>query len=302
MGRVLGLDGGGTKTDAVVVDSTGHVLARQRTDGLDPTLGIGWEAALSDIAKRLGPVTAAVLGLPFHGEIADLSARQTALAAALFGPGSRVVNDVAVAFEGASAGADGVLVLAGTGSMAWSRGPLGEHRVGGWGDAFGDEGSAYWIGRTALARISHQLDGRIAATGFADAMLTRLGIGGSDLIRWTYGLENQRAGIAALAATVSNLALQGSADAKAIMTDAAQHLAELGLTAARLCGEPHRWSFAGGAMSDATLMNVLTSAMGCTPTPPELPPVGGAALAAAKAAGWDIGPDFIARLKAELTE
>lgn len=299
---VLGLDGGGTKTDVAVVDRSGRVLTRARFGGLDPTAGPDWEQHLAGIAAKVGPVTAAVLGLPYYGEIAPVSARQCAVAAALFGPNNRVQNDVAVAFEGALAGADGVLILAGTGSMAWARGPDGEHRVGGWGDVFGDEGSAWWIGRAALNLISQQLDGRQPVRGFADAMLTKIGIAEGDLISWTYGLPNPRANIAGLAELVSALAQAGDADALALMQDAARQLAQLGLTAARLCSAPLCWSTAGGVMRDPTVRGVLAASMGCAPTLPILPPVGGAVLRAAKAAGWDTGPEFIARLKSELDQ
>ncbi len=144
---VLGLDSGGSKTEAVVINRAGRVLLRRRDTGLDPTAAPGWEARLGLLAAEIGPVSGAVLGLPCHGEIAAISARQVAVVADLFGPQAVVMNDVAVAFHGALAGADGVLVLAGTGSMAWAHGPLGTHRVGGWGHLFGDEGSAHWIGR-----------------------------------------------------------------------------------------------------------------------------------------------------------
>ena len=304
MGHVLGLDGGGTKTDVVVADHNGTVIARLHGEGLDPTQGEHWEAMLAATAEQAGPVKAAVLGLPFHSEIAAVSARQSAIAARLFGVDSCVVNDVAVAFEGAFAGGDGVLLLAGTGSMAWSRGPLGVHRVGGWGDAFGDEGSAYWIGREALARISQELDGRSPTSGFATVLLGRMGIAAGDLIGWTYRVKNPRTGIAGLAATVSDLAQGGSAEAVAIMAAASDCLALHGLTAMRLCGtaRPAAWSFAGGVFNDTSLRDGLTAAMGCAPTPPVLPPVGGAVLMAAKAAGWDTGPDVIARLAAGLTK
>ncbi len=301
MDIVLGLDAGGTKTDVVTVDRSGNVRTRERTEGLDPTTGSAWEAVLSNLATKLGPVTAAALGLPFHGEIAEISARQTAVATALFGPNASVQNDVAVAYEGAFAGADGVLVLAGTGSMAWARGPLGTHRVGGWGEAFGDEGSAHWIGRKALGRISQQLDGRRDSDRFANAMLDSMGIGAEDLIRWVYDHENQRAGISGLAAMVSNLAESGDPDAVDLMTGAAGHLVDLGLTARRLSGTDACWSFAGGAMADPTLLAALTGRMGTDPTAPILPPVGGAVLIASKAAGWDVRPGFIATLKADLT-
>lgn len=299
MTRVLGIDGGGTKTDAVVADRAGRVVWRQRVAGLDPTSGTDWEGLLTGLAQACGPVAQAALGLPYHGEIADISARQHALAVQLFGSSVTVENDVALAFEGALAGADGVLVLAGTGSMAWARGPLGTHRVGGWGDLFGDEGSAYWIGREALARISRELDGRETATGFAQAMLQQMGITADGLSAWAYA-EAPRPRIAGLATEVSAVARAGNGVARGLMQAAGQELGCLGQTAARLCGNHDRWSFAGGVMADPTVLATLTAAMGTPPMDPALPPVGGAVLAAAKAAGWTTGSTFLNRLKQEL--
>lgn len=299
MSRVLGIDGGGTKTDAVVADAEGRVVWRARVGGLDPNAGPEWEGRLDQLSRDAGPVAGAALGLPCHGEIADISRRQLTVAARLFGVSVRVANDVALAFEGALAGADGVLVLAGTGSMAWARGPLGTHRVGGWGDLFGDEGSAWWIGREALARVSRELDGRDPGAGFAEALLRRIGIGAGDLSGWAYG-PNPRARIAGLAAEVSHQSQAGDAVARDLMQAAGEELGRLGRTAARLCGCPDRWSFAGGVMADPTVLATLTAAMGIPPQPPVLPPVGGAILAAARAAGWATGSTFLHRLKQEL--
>jgi glucosamine kinase len=171
MDHVLGLDSGGTKTLAVVADRSGRVVAAANGEGLDPTAHDQWQARLAAMIAPFGPVVAATLGLPFHGEIAEISAQQQAVAKSLVGEQAQVVNDVAVAFEGALAGQDGILILAGTGSMAWARGRHGTVRVGGWGDAFGDEGSAYWIGREALGLVSQHLDGRADSPAFADGIL-----------------------------------------------------------------------------------------------------------------------------------
>ncbi len=296
---ILGIDGGGTKTEAVVVDAQGRVRWRGRGEGLDPNAGPEWEARLAGLAVKAGPVAQAVLGLPCHGEIAEITARQKQVAAQLFGTAAVVENDVALAFEGALAGAEGVLVLAGTGSMAWARGPSGTHRVGGWGDLFGDEGSAYWIGREALGRISRELDGRQTGAGFAGAMLSRMDIAAEELSGWTYA-PSPRARIAGLAAEVSALAQAGDVVALGLMQAAGEELGRLGQTAARLSGAAERWSFAGGVMADPTVLATLAAAMGCHPTLPVLPPVGGAVLAAAKAAGWSTGSTFLRRLKQEL--
>jgi glucosamine kinase len=301
MSFVLGLDSGGTKTIAVVADQTGQVIAQATGDGLDPTAGGGWEARLAALIAPLPPVIAATLGLPFHGEIAEITARQLSLARSLIGPQATVVNDVAAAFEGAFGGQNGVLILAGTGSMAWARGPNGTHRIGGWGDAFGDEGSAHWIGREALAQVSQHLDGRIQCPAFATDILTALAITGEDLIGWTYRQATPRAAIASVAAYVSALARNGNPDAQTLLTCAAAHLATLGHTAARAVGTTTpNWSYAGGVFNDATVLAAVTAQMASAPIPPILPPIGGAVLLAAKAANWAVTPAFIATLAQSL--
>ena len=233
MGRVLGLDSGGTKTVAGVADPSGTVVSLVFGAGLDPTAGGDWEGRLAGLLAPMGAVDAAALGLPFHGEMPEVSTRQAAVTRALLGPGAVVLNDVAVAFEGALAGAEGVLILAGTGSMASARGANGSTRCGGWGDAFGDEGSAYWIGREALALVSMHLDGRKSCAAFADGLLRALGIGPDDLIGWAYGQTSPRTKIASIAHQVSTLAAAKDPDAQALMTRAAAHLAALGQAAAR---------------------------------------------------------------------
>ena len=123
MVRVLSLPGGGTRTIAAVADRLGAVLALRIGAGLDPTAGDGWMQRLADLVAPLGPIEAAAVGLPFHGERPAVSARQTDGTTLLPGPDTLVMNDVAVAFEASLAGSAGVLILAGTGSMAWARGP-----------------------------------------------------------------------------------------------------------------------------------------------------------------------------------
>jgi glucosamine kinase len=302
MERVLGLDSGGTKTIAVAADRSGQIVAAASCEGLDPTAGDEWQARLAALISPLGPVVSATLGLPFHGEIGEVTAQQQAAAKALIGDHAQVVNDVAVAFEGALARQDGVLILAGTGSMAWARGPRGTVRIGGWGDAFGDEGSAYWIGREALALVSQHLDGRIACPAFANGILAGLGISGDELIGWAYRPADRRVSFAAIAGLVSALAADGDADACQLLDRAAACLSALGQTAAAASGaqKPLKWSYAGGVFADARLRAALVHQMQSDPVPPRLPPVGGAVLLAAKTAGWAVDERFITALQAGL--
>jgi len=309
MSLIMGLDGGGTKTVLAFADRTGQIVALRRAKGLDPSVDKDWARSLQKLLAKetqtLQRVDAAVLGLPFHDELTSYTAAQKSAAQELI-PGKPLVqNDVRVAFDGALAGKPGVLVLAGTGSMAWAsrNGPDDKHfRVGGWGDAFGDEGSAFWIGRKALAAVSCDLDGRTPAPEFSQGILSALGLKAGDLMGWCYGMENRRAGMASLAAVVSRLAKAGCAESVAILHSASDHLAAH-VTAAWQQTQPQGplcWSYAGGVFFSQIVLERVTEKLDCAPVPPRLPPVGGAIMRAASRAGWAINEVWLNRLAATL--
>ena len=127
-----------------------------------------------------------------------------------------------------------------------------------------------------------------------------MGVAAADLLGWTYG-QDTRAGVASVAAYVSRLADAGVAEAVALMTEAAAELALAGRTVARLAGlePPLHWSFAGGVMQDATVKAALAAALG-PPALPILPPV--VARRRRRQVGWSTGPEFIATLRAELSQ
>jgi len=209
---VLGLDGGGSKTLLAVARPNGEARLLARGGGINPLDSANWHDELAAIfaatAPELANVRQAVLGLPAYGEVAVVSAGQEAAVAALLPVPALIQNDVAVAFEGAFADQPGVLILAGTGSMAWGGdGADRSVRVGGWGDGFGDEGSAWWIGHEAVSLTSRVLDGRRAGRDFATAILAAAGLPPDDphgaLIGWYYGLARRRAEVLSQAAAVA---------------------------------------------------------------------------------------------------
>jgi N-acetylglucosamine kinase len=216
-----------------------------------------------------------------------------------------VLNDVEVAYDGAFAGDDGVLVLAGTGSMAWAKthgeGLRGESlRVGGWGEAFGDEGSAYWIGREALSLASQGLDGRRDIAAFAKAMLDVCGIDAQGLIGWAYGQKNGRAAFAALAEHVSRIADAGNTTAIDLLQAAARYLAEHADAARQKLGQPALgWSYAGSVFRSVIVLQETSRLLG-QPQRPKLTPLGGSIWRAAGLAGWDGDTRFIQSLGASL--
>lgn len=305
MTLILGLDGGGTGSRMALADAGGNVLSLVSGPGLDPSADPDWPGRLAHLTDGVGPTLAgAVLGLPFHGELQAESLAQSQAATRLCGPMARVVNDVAVAAVGALAGQNGVVILSGTGSMAWAIHGQVSARAGGFGPAFGDEGSAFDIGRQALQRTSWHLDGRMPAPALAQAILARLGCGAQGLIEWAHGPKGSRAAIAALARDVDTLAQSGDSTADAILADAARHLASQARAAARLADLPAAfdWTHAGGTFASTGLLHHLAQALARPPLPPRLPPIGGALLMAALDAGLPVTDRFLDTLARSLSQ
>ncbi len=304
---VLGLDGGGSKTALAYVSGAGDVVGPFTAPGINPFDRPDWEAVLRAFLSAHpapGPLVHTGLGLPGYGESPVISARQVSACADLLPdcPHS-AMNDVEAAFVGAFAGGPGVLLLAGTGSMVWGSDGTRQVRTGGWGEGFGDEGSAYWIGRRALGLASQALDGRHADADFAQALLIPL-LGcpptQSGLLEWYYGQVHVRSAVATLARSIDQLAGNGQLTAQAILLDAADLLAQHVSAARQQLGRPGLpWSYAGSVLSSRTVLDALTTRLG-PPQTPALPPLGGAVFHAAVRAGFDTGAVWRERVRTAL--
>jgi glucosamine kinase len=291
---VLGLDGGGSKTAHAYANREGEVVGPFYAPGINPFDQPEWESGLSSLLgahPAPGLLSHATLGLPGYGESPTVSARQLELSSELLPCPLSVMNDVEAAFVGAFAGGPGALLLAGTGSMAWAGNGQRQVRSGGWGDGFGDEGSAYWIGRQALSLASQGLDGRWPDAEFAEGLLTPL-FGKvpeqAQLLDWYFGLTHTRSGVAALARAVDALAEAQQTTALRLLGEAADQLARHVQAARKLLGEPELpWSYAGSVLSSRTILSRLVSTLGGAPLTPRLPPLGGALFHAARQAGFN---------------
>ncbi|OSQ36388.1 N-acetylglucosamine kinase [Thalassospira mesophila] len=311
MAFVLALDAGGTKTLMAMANEQGAVTMLRSGPSLDPTSGADWPELFCQMVKPAldqQALQAAVMGMPFHDELKALSQEQDIVAAQALPCPVLVQNDVRVAFDGAFAGTGGVLVLAGTGSMAWaSLNKTGDphFRIGGWGDSFGDEGSAYWIGRESLALVGRGLDCRNETKTFAHRVLAEMSLRPDELIDWVYAQKNRRSAIAAIARITGRLAEAGDKDAQVILGRACDCLVEHANAAARLLGTadaPMRWSYAGGVFENACVLNGVRDRIGSEPHIPVLPPIGGALLRAAQLAGWRADDTFIEGLSMSLNK
>ena len=306
-GRLLGIDGGGSKVLVVLAERTGRFIRAARGGGVNPMNNRNWE---QDLQRQLRPfmgdpeLASVAAALPAHGEIEHTSQKQREVIARAFaGTPQTVINDVDAAHVGAFGGGPGILILSGTGSMAWARDAAGRsYRVGGWGDVIGDEGSSHWIGRHALNLISQSLDGRSPATTLTDAVFEHLGLDRSEptnaLEGWVSGFSDQRSQVAALAVVVDRVAQSGDPQARAIIGWAADQLAKHVAAIARHCGPASDWTYAGGTFASRILLDAVTERIGRPPVPPRLPPIGGALLAAAMNLGWPINPAFVEQLAA----
>jgi glucosamine kinase len=306
---VLGLDGGGTKTILALASKNGDVLGPFIGAGVNPFDQPDWKNELETLLKR-SPVERVEIafssfGLPGYGESVGINAQQLEVVRKFAGENAVALNDVAVAFAGALAGKSGVLILAGTGSMAWAGDGATEIRVGGFGDGFGDEGSGYWIGQQALQKLSWTLDGRLEDDRYRNTMLEAIGASDAEtLISWFYGLEHQRSRVAALAKTVDQLADADNLTAIDILLEAANLLAAHGKTAWRkLELQPgSSISYAGSVFKSRTIRETVRHQLEDLGRweAPMASPIAGALIDAATRANWQITTEWIERINTTL--
>ncbi|MBL1419000.1 MAG: hypothetical protein COC24_000670 [Alphaproteobacteria bacterium] len=303
---IAAVDGGGTKSLGAIVNKAGHVQFMPIEQGCNPLDNTRWEENLLQTInhfKNLNiKITNITFGMPGYGEIvANDLAVQIAVKNSGLNVESQLINDVEMAFYGAFSGGEGLLLLSGTGSMGFARGPSGMVRGGGWGDIYGDEGSAFWIGRAALSMASKVLDGRHEDQEFVDAIFSQLQInlGVSpdplDLLNWIVTKKHKRSAMASVARYVDVLANQGNATALQILNDAAWELTSLGKALAQRSGlsEPLRWAHAGSVFNSRILTQAVSKNLGNNPVMPKLSPIGGGLLLAAITAGWKCDNEFI---------
>jgi len=315
----LGVDGGGTKTAFVLADDAGHVLATHHEGSLyHPEIGLaGVLATLQRGAARVthaagmsaGALAGAWVGLPAFGEDSRLQASLEALPGQAF-PGIAVAcgNDLECSHAGALGGADGISLVAGTGSMTWGTWQGRSTRCGGWGEIFGDEGSAYWIAREGLALFSRMSDGRAERGILYDVLRDRTGIVSDLDLSGRVINDGARSAVAGYALAVHEAAVAGDAAAREIFQRAARELLQLVRATRRLLGVPVDStivaSTSGSVLGEDGLVLHDLRRLLSTPDdpgridlrPPVMAPVLGAVTLAARAGGRALGADAVARL------
>lgn len=290
----MGIDGGGSSLRVVIVDDALNILAAHNGPAVNPG-GVGRDeaarriqAGVRDVLRALPDADVQAVGLGIAGAAADHSRAWLHMLLRPVLPEAAIIasSDEEVALVGARGVREGLVVLAGTGSVAYGINATGASlRAGGWGYLLGDEGSGYWLGSQALRAITLAADGRLH--GHSDlpaAVMGRIGINNPrDVIEWTYH-QAQPAQVAALADLVLGSAAAGDGHALEIIDQGAGHLVEQAQHVQANLGLPRdAVAFAGGLLTTSNALSERVAArLGLAAPPASLyPPAVGAALLAA---------------------
>jgi len=265
---VGGVDGGGSKTLVMLADERG---AEIMTVEAGPSAVRPGEAARSGetiiagvrdalAAAGMPHVTLKVLcvGVAGAGRESERQELWQGLMSADVAEEVVVHADATIALDDAFGEGPGILLIAGTGSVAFGRGPTGiRARCGGWGPVIGDEGSGSWIGRRALSVVTAAHDGREPETALGGALLTAAQVGEvEELIAWA--ATATPALLASLAPAVASAAESGDLRANALLSLAAEELSlHVRTLSRRLFGDEQAAApvaLAGGLLSRGTLL------------------------------------------------
>jgi glucosamine kinase len=260
---VIGIDGGGSKTHAMVADEQGRVIAETVGPGSAVRPGQA-EHSANVIAEVVRDALASCdmthvmpralcVGVAGAGRETERQELWQALVSRDLATELVIHSDYSIALDDAFGDGPGVLLISGTGSVAFGRGPAGATaRCGGWGPVAGDEGSGAWIGRRALSVVTAAADGREPETALTGAILTAAQVNETtDLIAWS---ANATPGsLATLAPVVMSVAEQGDLRANAIVSLAVEELVlHIRALARQLFGDERASlpvAFSGGMLS-----------------------------------------------------
>jgi N-acetylglucosamine kinase-like BadF-type ATPase len=314
----LGVDGGGTKTAFALISKEGDLLASAVMgpshpdqivmDGVHQTLQAGVAAVCSQAGISTSAISFSFWGLPGFGENLDhIPGFERAVADILQHNNFRLGNDVEAGWAGSLACRPGVHLVAGTGAIGFGADHKGNTaRCSGWSELFGDEGSAYWLGRHLLGLFSKQSDGRLPKSPLYHIVKQKLGLERDLDLLARMDLLSKRDEVAGLAVLVYEAAEQGDENAAALYREAAfEHSLTVKSIIQQLEFPPDELisvSYSGGVFKSGDYvlaplreyLNPLNAAL----VQPKLSPVTGACLYAMVLAGNSVDDQLVERLQA----
>lgn len=304
-----GFDGGGSKTVCCLTDEQGRLLGLGQGGPLNylfcgkdvaarsvrDSLSGAFAAAGLDAQPLTGCFVSSAAILLGHGDFHKPFFEECLAAAQL-----DCDSDILPVWFGGAGTAPAIVVIAGTGSIAYGCSPQGFTRVGGWGPLLGDEGSGYDLGRRALQTAARMADGRMEEnTGFLAEILRFYGVETAhELISAVNGADS-REKIAACAKAVCALADNGNPTAEGLLAESAGELALLIQTTRQKAGGEGWPVVLSGGLSKALLprlQSVITADVRCL----EVHPAVSAAAIALHRAGMAVGAQRLLKAGAAL--
>ncbi len=247
MQYVLGVDGGGSKTAVVILNEEKQELGRGQggvsnyhlagTEGAKETLLNAMQEAAADAGITLTQITAATWALAGAARPADRRILQGMMEELLPDSHGLIVTDALAALVGGIGSRRGIVLIAGTGAIAYGENGDGEQaRAGGWGHIL-DHGSGYALAQAALRAVMQAEDGRQEPTVLSKKVQAALQLENiSDLVNWIYAPRRNVTDIAALAPLVLQAAEAGDMAATAVIAQEADALAAFVAATARRLG------------------------------------------------------------------
>ncbi|OPJ62995.1 N-acetylglucosamine kinase [Clostridium chromiireducens] len=231
MKYIIGVDGGGTKTEATAYDSDGKAI-RTSIKGFANLLN-NKEKALENIITAIKEIIDELENHELCGVYLGISGSEVGNNAAIIrenikdrlGIESVVMHDSEIALKAMLKGKDGILVIAGTGSVAFGVNNNLTARCGGWGNLLGDEGSGYKIAIDAIKRMIFEEENDLSPSELSREIMNELQISSVDEItRFVYSSTKDK--IASLAEIVARLGESGNEIAYEILTNEGIELAK----------------------------------------------------------------------------
>ncbi len=254
----IGVDGGGTKTLLALYTESGEKIYETIKESLHFMkvgffpMANGLREAVDTIMEKFQiPKEDMVisLGLAGYGREAQVREKmENALKTSFHDLTYVLHNDIEIALEGAFLGEDGIMLVAGTGSIVFMKQEGETERCGGWGYALGDEGSGYWLAKKMLEVFTKQDDGRLEKTLLHGLVMKTLNLDqGHDIISYVMNtLGNERNQVASLSKILYQAAGEGDPYSLSLFESAAKELAELILAVSKERKGPFQVATFGG--------------------------------------------------------
>jgi N-acetylglucosamine kinase-like BadF-type ATPase len=318
---VIGVDGGGTKTELALIDLFGNLVGMEKVgstnyqavgaEKLKDELLEGFSTLINSTNVDIDRIDHIFLGLAGAGRQKDQEEIKALFDDTIFKGKISVDSDAIVALAGAFGTTPGIIIIAGTGAICFGSNRDGKIvRCGGWGYLLGDEGSGYYIGKEAIIAALKDFDGRKERTLLKEKLQQRYGLDSIDkIIPLVYQNKIDRQEIAAIAPLVFELARQNDYIAEEIIRKTGLEMGLLAKSVANqlgFSGEEIKVSLIGSIFKQREMLishiskELFEISWNVSIVEPQFHPSIGAALMALKKKALEINSELLNNLETSI--